>query len=70
MFFLVIERDEQEMKYLTFTSTDNKVLSSSTKCAPNNIGALFLPLEATDNFCRIDIDEIDLTFGQIHEHIL
>lgn len=65
-----MERDEQEKMYLTFTSTDHKVLSSSTKCTPDNIGALFLSLEATDNFCRIDIDEMDLTFGQIHEHIL
>lgn len=47
----------------TFTPTDGKVLSSATKSTPDDERTLFLSLKASNNFGRINVDELDLALG-------
>jgi len=53
---LLVRRYNIRAEILTLTTTDDKVLSSSSECAANHKFALLLSLEVTNNGSGLHID--------------
>lgn len=54
---------------VTFAAADDEILASSAKSASDDKMTLLLPFETPDNIRRVNVDELDLSLRQVHQHV-
>lgn len=53
----------------TFATAEYEILIGASKTAPDHVLALLLSQEPLDSVGSVDVDQVDLAIGHIHEYL-